>query len=104
MRVQYDGEDMAIDIPCQVFTLRFKTDPPDCSRRFKVWIDPVKHYVVQKTVWNLQNIQHETIIYRYPEIVPGTSVYLPTWAEVWNQKGKLGGVIQYVKVSGEQTG
>lgn len=103
MRVEYDGEDTAIGVPCQVFTLRYLTDAPDSHRRFKLWIDPVKHYVVQKTVWNMQNAQHETVFYRDPVIVPGTHIYMPTEAEVWNQNGKFGGKVQYTKLSGEET-
>ena len=104
MRSDYEGEDTVIGIKCEVFTLRYLTDSPTEFRRFKVWIDPVKHYVVQKIVWNQQDEQHETVIYRNPAIVPGTQIWMPTWAEVWNQHGKLGGIIEYVKVSGEQTG
>ena len=102
VRVEYDGEDTAIGLKCESFTFRYLTDPPNCPRRFKVWIDPDKHYVVQKIVWNLDNDQHETVIYRNPEIVSGTHIFMPTWAEVWNQHGKFAGSVEYVKISGEQ--
>ena len=103
VRVEYDGPDEAIGIKCESFTFRYLTDPPDSSRRFKVWIDPDKHYVVQKIVWNMLNEQHETVIYRNPELVQGTHIYMPTAAEVWNQHGKFAGSVEYVKISGNQT-
>ncbi len=93
MQSAYVGEQTVDGVPCEVFVLRYITDRPDDNRRFEVWVSKDKHYVVQKTVWNGGNEQHETIKYKNPvEAMPG--VWVPTVAEAYDKEGELGGVAE----------
>ncbi len=98
VRSDYEGRETVQGINCQVFTLRYITDAPNSNRRFRVWVDPTKHYVVQKRVWNGDNEQRETIVYLNPMKVIG-DVWLPQRAECYNPEGHLAGVVEYVNVS-----
>lgn len=98
MRADYVGTDTVWGVDCQVFVLRFVTDSPTDPRRFEVWIDPDKHYVVQKRVWDGGNHQHETIAFLNPkEVLPG--IWMPTRADAFAPDGKLAGSVEYVNIS-----
>lgn len=99
VRAQYVGEQTAWDTNCQVFVLRYVTDAPNYDRRFEIWIDPAKHYIVQKKVWAGNGSEHETIVYRDPrQILP--SFWLPSKAQAYTKDGELGGTVEYENVSG----
>jgi len=98
MRVQYVGPDTVNGIATQAFVMRYITDQPDDNRRFEYWIDPDKHYIVQKRVWGGDNQQHETIVYKNPqEILPG--FWMPTIAEAYTPDMQLAGVVGYENIS-----
>lgn len=98
MRVDYVGADKVWGVNCQVYTLRFSTDSPTDYRRFEIWVDPDKHYVVQKRAWDGGNHQHETIAFLNPkEVLPG--FWMPTRADAFAPDGKLAGSVQYVDIS-----
>lgn len=98
IRADYVGTETVWGVNCQVFMLRFVTDAPTDPRRFEVWIDPDKHYVVQKRVWDGGNHQHETIAFVNPkEVLPG--FWMPTRADAFAPDGKLAGSVEYVDIS-----
>ncbi len=99
VRAQYVGHEAVQGIDCQVFFLRFLTDRVDDNRRTEVWIDPAKHYVVQKRVWNGGNEQHETIVYKNPvQVILG--VWLPTRAEAYTPQMEYAGAVELSDVKG----
>jgi hypothetical protein len=98
MRVDYVGTDKAWGVDCQVYLLRYSTDPPNDKRRFEIWVDPDKHYVVQKRVWDGGDHQHETIAFLNPkEVLPG--FWMPTRADAFAPDGKIAGSIEYADIS-----
>jgi hypothetical protein len=98
MQVQYIGPDVVNGIPTQAFVVRYITDAPDSYRRFELWVDPQKHYIVQKRSWGGNNVQHETIIYKNPQqILPG--FWMPTIAEAYTPTMHLAGVVGYENIS-----
>ena len=98
MRIQYVGTDTVNGVATEVFLLRYITDQPLDNRRFQLWVDPVKHYIVQKRVWNGDNQQKETIEYKNPQqVMPG--LWMPTIAEAYTPDMQLGGVVGYENIS-----
>lgn len=98
MRADYVGTDKVWGVNCQVYILRYDTDAPTDPRRFEIWVDPDKHYVVQKRVWDGGNHQHETIAFLNPkEVLPG--FWMPTRADAFAPDGKLAGSVAYVDIS-----
>lgn len=98
MRVDYVGTDTAWGVNCQVYLLRYSTDPPNDKRRFEIWVDPDKHYVVQKRVWDGGDHQHETIAFLNPkEVLPG--FWMPTRADAFAPDGKIAGSLGYSDIS-----
>lgn len=98
VRATYIGPGKAQGVATQVYVLRYVSDRADDYRRFQVWIDPEKRYVVQKKVWDGGNHERETIVYKDPrQILPG--IWLPTRAEAYAPTGELGGVVNYVKIT-----
>ncbi len=98
MRVQYIGPDNVNGIQTQAFLLRYITDTPTDNRRFEYWVDPVKHYVVQKRVWGGDGQQHETIEYKNPQqVAPG--FWMPTVAEAYTPDMHLAGTVGYENIS-----
>jgi hypothetical protein len=97
MRSEYVGKEVVHDTSCEIFVLRYITDLPKDNRRFMIWVDPVKHVVVQKRVWDGGNHEHETIAYLKPvEVIPG--FWLPTVGEAFAPDGKLAGTVEYVNI------
>ncbi|HEY3331252.1 MAG TPA: hypothetical protein VGK19_14585 [Capsulimonadaceae bacterium] len=94
----YVGRETVQGIDCVVFDLRYKKEGPDVKRHFLIWVDPVKKYVVQKKVWDLNGRTRETIVYSRPVDVDGR-VWVPGRAEAFNQESKLGGVVEYSSIS-----
>jgi hypothetical protein len=100
MRIDYVGPDVVNGIPVQAFMLRYITDSPTANRRFEMWVDPVKHYIVQKRVWNGPGFQRETIMYKNPEQVkPG--FWMPTIAEAYTPSMQLAGVVGYENITAD---
>jgi hypothetical protein len=97
VRASYDGTDAVQGVQCEVFTLRYLSDPPNSNRRWKVWIDPVKRYVVQKQIWNMENEKREKVVYLNPQMVVN-NFWVPTKAECFNPEGHLAGIVQYVNI------
>lgn len=98
MLSDYVGRETVQGVDCVVFDLKFKKEGPLVKRHFMIWVDPVKHYVVQKRVWDLYAKQRETVIYSKPIDVDG-KIWIPTRAEAFNQENKLGGVVEYTGVT-----
>ena len=85
-------------IDCEVFDIRWCNEKADNPMHWMVWIDPDRHYVVQKKLWDDGGNQRETIVYLNPtQVTP--NFWMPTRAECYNPEGKLAGVIEYVNVS-----
>ena len=100
MRVQYIDSEAAQGVQTEVFMLRYLTDRVDDNRRFEIWVDPQKHYVVEKRVWDGGNHQHETIVFKDPqEPMPG--LWVPTRAEAYAPDGKLAGVVEYTRITAD---
>jgi len=98
MRVQYIGQDVVNGIQTQAFLMRYITDLPTDNRRFEYWIDPAKHYIVQKRVWGGDGNQHETIQYKNPQqVLPG--FWMPTIAEAYTPQMQLAGVVAYENIT-----
>jgi hypothetical protein len=98
MRVQYLGPEVVNGIQTQAFLMRYSTDSPTDNRRFEYWVDPAKHYVVQKRVWGGDGQQHETIEYKNPEqVLPG--FWMPTVAEAYTPAMQLAGIVAYENIS-----
>jgi hypothetical protein len=98
MRIQYLGQDNINGVATQDFIMRYLTDQPNDNRRFEFWVDPIKHYVVQKRVWGGDALQHETIEYKDPkQIMPG--FWMPTRAEAYTPDMELAGVVGYDSIS-----
>jgi hypothetical protein len=96
----YMGRETVQGTDCVVFDLKYVKEGPAVKRHFLIWVDPVKHYVVQKRVWDLFARQRETVIYTNPINVSG-KIWIPTRAELYNQENKLGGVVEYTGIKVE---
>jgi hypothetical protein len=98
MRIQYVDTESINGVQAQVFLMRYITDGPKVNRRFEFWIDPIKHYIIQKRVWDAKNNQRETIEYKNPEqVMPG--FWMPTSAEAYSPSMQLGGVVAYENIT-----
>ena len=93
----YLGRETVQGVSCVVFDLKFTKEGPNTKKHFMVWVDPDKHYVVQKRVWDMWGSQRETIVYLDPQDVDGT-LWMPTRVEAYNQFGKFGGAVEYTDV------
>lgn len=94
---QYQGRETLMGINCEVFVMRWYNQPANNPMHWIVWIDPDRHYVVQKKLWNDHAEQRETIVYLNPVQVSST-FWMPTRAECYNPEGHLAGVVEYVNV------
>jgi hypothetical protein len=95
---QYQGREMLLGINCEVFLMRWYNQKPTNPMHWIVWIDPDRHYVVQKKLWNDKGAQRETVIYLKPIQVAG-DFWMPSRAECYNPEGHLAGVMEYVNIS-----
>jgi hypothetical protein len=98
MRISYIDNELINGTPTQAFLMRYVSDQPTDKRRFEFWIDPAKHYIVQKRVWGGDGKQHETIAYSKPqEVMPG--FWMPTIAQAYTPEMQLAGTVQYEHIT-----
>jgi hypothetical protein len=100
VRAQYENSEVIRGAKCDVFMMRYMSDGPTHNRRWRVWIDAEKHYVVQKQIWDGSNAKRELIVYLNPKKV-AADLWVPTKAECYNPEGHLAGVVEYLNLRAE---
>ena len=95
---EYLGREPLLGVDCEVFDLRFVDQKATNPQHWRIWIDPDKHYVIQKKLWSDSNEKRETILYLNPTKVL-SNFWMPTRAECYNPEGKLAGVVEYINVT-----
>jgi hypothetical protein len=98
MQSQYVGQETVDGEKCDIYMLRFKTDPPTGNRRFETWVSIDKHYIVKQRVWSGDNTEHQTVLYKNPKQIM-VGIWIPTRVEAYDSAGELGGVANQDNIS-----